>query len=115
MKMMTPRLWRNIAGLGDDRIIRILPQTIFGRWVILGPVGHVQKSFMIMVNIFRWPPWLANEDGDRFVEIWDLVFMQFEQTASERLPLPKPSIDTGMGLERIAAVLQANTITMISI
>ena len=81
-------------------------QIISGRWVQPDLVDHAQRFFMITANIFWWSPGSADEDGDRFIEIWNLVFMQYEQTETDRISLPRPSIDTGMGLERIAAVLQ---------
>ena len=100
-------LWRKIAGLGDDRIIRIATSDNFWAMGDTGPCGPCSEIFYDHGDhISGGPPGSPDEDGDRFIEIWNLVFMQFEQTASERLALPKPSIDTGMGLERIAAVLQ---------
>ena len=100
-------LWRKIGGLGDDRIIRIATSDNFWAMGETGPCGPCSEIFYDHGDhIEGGPPGSPNEDGDRFIEIWNLVFMQFEQTASERLSLPKPSIDTGMGLERIAAVLQ---------
>ena len=71
-------------------------------------MGHAQKYFMIMVIILKGGlPGTKNEDGNRFIEIWNLVFMQYEQISKDkRINLPKPSVDTGMGLERIAALLQ---------
>ena len=100
-------LWRKIAGLGDDRIIRIATSDNFWAMGDTGPCGPCSEIFYDHGDhIPGGPPGSPDEDGDRFIEIWNLVFMQFEQTASERLSLPKPSIDTGMGLERIAAVLQ---------
>jgi len=100
-------LWRKIAGLGDDRIIRIATSDNFWAMGDTGPCGPCSEIFYDHGDhIPGGPPGSPDEDGDRFIEIWNLVFMQFEQTATERLSLPKPSIDTGMGLERIAAVLQ---------
>jgi alanyl-tRNA synthetase len=101
-------LWRRIAGLGDDRIIRIATDDNFWSMGETGPCGPSSEIFFDHgEHIEGGPPGSANEDGDRFVEIWNLVFMQFDQLAQgTRTPLPKPSIDTGMGLERIAAVLQ---------
>jgi len=100
-------LWRKIAGLGDDRIIRIATSDNFWAMGDTGPCGPCSEIFYDHGDhIPGGPPGSPDEDGDRFIEIWNLVFMQYEQTASERLALPKPSIDTGMGLERIAAVLQ---------
>jgi len=100
-------LWRKIAGLEDDRIIRIATSDNFWAMGDTGPCGPCSEIFYDHGDhIPGGPPGSPDEDGDRFIEIWNLVFMQYEQTASERLALPKPSIDTGMGLERIAAVLQ---------
>ena len=101
-------LWKKIAGLKDDRIIRIATSDNFWAMGDTGPCGPCSEIFYDHGDhIFGGPPGSPDEDGDRFVEIWNLVFMQFEQvTPDERINLPKPSIDTGMGLERIAAVLQ---------
>ena len=100
-------LWKKIAGLSDDRIIRIATSDNFWAMGDTGPCGPCSEIFFDHGDhIPGGPPGSPDEDGDRFIEIWNLVFMQFEQTADERLLLPKPSIDTGMGLERIAAVLQ---------
>ncbi|MEK9611084.1 MAG: alanine--tRNA ligase [Alphaproteobacteria bacterium] len=100
-------LWRRIAGLDDDRIIRIATSDNFWAMGDTGPCGPCSEIFFDHgPHIPGGPPGSPDEDGDRFIEIWNLVFMQFEQTASDRINLPKPSIDTGMGLERIAAVLQ---------
>jgi len=101
-------LWKKIAGLSDDRIIRIPTSDNFWSMGDTGPCGPCSEIFYDHGDhIFGGPPGSPDEDGDRFVEIWNLVFMQFEQHAGgERTSLPKPSIDTGMGLERIAAVLQ---------
>ena len=100
-------LWRRIAGLNDDRIIRIATSDNFWAMGDTGPCGPCSEIFFDHgPHIPGGPPGSPDEDGDRFIEIWNLVFMQFEQTASDRINLPKPSIDTGMGLERIAAVLQ---------
>ena len=99
--------WKRIAGLGDDRIIRIATSDNFWAMGDTGPCGPCSEIFYDHGDhIPGGPPGSPDEDGDRFIEIWNLVFMQFEQTADERILLPKPSIDTGMGLERIAAVLQ---------
>src|SRR5437868_8978994 len=102
------RLWAKIAGLPDKRIIRIATSDNFWAMGDVGPCGPCSEIFWDHgPDIPGGPPGSPDEDGDRFVEIWNLVFMQFEQLASgERVPLPRPSIDTGMGLERIAAVLQ---------
>ena len=103
-----PVLWKKIAGLSDHRIIRIATADNFWSMGDTGPCGPCSEIFYDHGDhIAGGPPGSPDEDGDRFVEIWNLVFMQFEQLASgERTDLPKPSIDTGMGLERIAAVLQ---------
>ncbi|MEL6967012.1 MAG: alanine--tRNA ligase [Pseudomonadota bacterium] len=101
-------LWKKIAGLSDDRIIRIATSDNFWAMGDTGPCGPCSEIFFDHGDhIWGGPPGSPDEDGDRFVEIWNLVFMQYEQlSADERISLPKPSIDTGMGLERIAAVLQ---------
>ena len=101
-------LWKRIAGLPDSRIIRIATNDNFWSMGDTGPCGPCSEIFYDHGDhIAGGPPGSSNEDGDRFVEIWNLVFMQYEQVdAATRLDLPKPSIDTGMGLERIAAVLQ---------
>ena len=101
-------LWRKISGLADSRIIRIGTADNFWSMGDTGPCGPCSEIFYDHgSDVPGGPPGSADEDGNRFVEIWNLVFMQFEQISSDtRLPLPKPSIDTGMGLERIAAVLQ---------
>jgi alanyl-tRNA synthetase len=102
------RLWTKIAGLSDSKIIRIPTSDNFWRMGDVGPCGPCSEIFYDHGDhIPGGPPGSADQDGDRFIEIWNLVFMQFEETAEgERLALPRPSIDTGMGLERIAAVLQ---------
>jgi alanyl-tRNA synthetase len=101
-------LWRKIAGLGEDKIIRIGTSDNFWSMGDTGPCGPCSEIFYDHGDhIWGGPPGTAEEDGDRFIEIWNLVFMQYDQQAGgERLDLPHPSIDTGMGLERIAAVLQ---------
>ncbi|WP_342642135.1 alanine--tRNA ligase [Rhodoligotrophos ferricapiens] len=101
-------LWRKIAGLPDERIIRISTSDNFWRMGDTGPCGPCSEIFFDHgPQIWGGPPGSPEEDGDRFVEIWNLVFMQYEETeGGERLNLPRPSIDTGMGLERMAAVLQ---------
>ncbi len=101
-------LWRRIAGLPDERIIRIATSDNFWAMGDTGPCGPCSEIFYDHGDhIAGGPPGSPDEDGDRFVEIWNLVFMQYEQDGSgERAALPKPSIDTGMGLERIAAILQ---------
>ncbi len=101
-------LWRKIAGLPDSRIIRIPTTDNFWSMGDTGPCGPCSEIFYDHGDkIPGGPPGSADADGDRFIEIWNLVFMQYEQVSkTERVSLPKPSIDTGMGLERIAAVLQ---------
>ncbi len=101
-------LWRKIAGLPADRIIRIPTSDNFWAMGETGPCGPCSEIFYDHGDhIPGGPPGSPDEDGDRFIEIWNLVFMQFEQvTTDKRVELPKPSIDTGMGLERISAVLQ---------
>ncbi len=100
--------WKKIAGLGDDRIIRIPTDDNFWRMGDTGPCGPCSEIFFDHGDkIFGGPPGSADQDGDRFIEIWNLVFMQFlEEPKGTRNPLPRPSIDTGMGLERFAAILQ---------
>ncbi|KAB0572969.1 alanine--tRNA ligase [Brucella pituitosa] len=100
--------WKKIAGLSDDRIIRIATSDNFWAMGDTGPCGPCSEIFYDHGDhIWGGPPGSADEDGDRFIEIWNLVFMQFEQLSPEqRIDLPRPSIDTGMGLERVAAVLQ---------
>lgn len=102
------KFWKKIAGLGDDRIIRIATNDNFWAMGDTGPCGPCSEIFYDHGDkIWGGPPGSADEDGDRFIEIWNLVFMQYEQMSlDERKNLPRPSIDTGMGLERIAAVLQ---------
>jgi alanyl-tRNA synthetase len=101
-------LWKKIAGLPDHRIIRIPTSDNFWSMGDTGPCGPCSEIFYDHGDhIFGGPPGSPDEDGDRFVEIWNLVFMQFErQEDGSDVPLPKPSIDTGMGLERISAVMQ---------
>jgi alanyl-tRNA synthetase len=101
-------LWRKIAGISDDKIIRIPTSDNFWAMGETGPCGPCSEIFYDHGDhIPGGPPGSPDEDGDRFIEIWNLVFMQFEQTTLDtRVCLPKPSIDTGMGLERIAAVMQ---------
>ena len=101
-------LWKKIAGLTDDRIIRIPTSDNFWAMGDTGPCGPCSEIFYDHGDhIWGGPPGSPEEDGDRFIEIWNLVFMQFEQvTKEERIDLPRPSIDTGMGLERVAALLQ---------
>ena len=100
--------WKKIAGLPDERIIRIATHDNFWTMGDTGPCGPCSEIFYDHgADIPGGPPGSPDEDGDRFIEIWNLVFMQFEQvTPDRRIDLPRPSIDTGMGLERIAAVMQ---------
>ena len=103
------QLWKKIAGFSDDRIIGHESNL----WAMgpTGPCGYCSEIFYDQgSSVAGGPPGSADEDGDRFLEFWNLVFMQFEQVDEKtRLDLPKPSIDTGMGLERIAAILQGVT------
>jgi alanyl-tRNA synthetase len=101
-------LWKKIAGLSDDKIIRIPTSDNFWAMGDTGPCGPCSEIFYDHGDhIWGGPPGSPEEDGDRFIEIWNLVFMQYEQiTKEQRVDLPRPSIDTGMGLERVAAVLQ---------
>ncbi|MBI1360758.1 MAG: alanine--tRNA ligase [Alphaproteobacteria bacterium] len=101
-------LWRKISGLPDSRIIRIPTSDNFWSMGDTGPCGPCSEIFYDHGDkIPGGPPGSPDQDGDRFIEIWNLVFMQFDQAQDgSRTPLPKPSIDTGMGLERISAILQ---------
>ena len=101
-------LWRKISGLPEDRIVRIATSDNFWSMGETGPCGPCSEIFYDHgAHIPGGPPGSPDEDGDRFVEIWNLVFMQYDQvTPDKRVDLPEPCIDTGMGLERIAAVLQ---------
>jgi len=101
-------LWRKIAGLPENRIIRIATADNFWAMGDTGPCGPCSEIFYDHgPAVAGGPPGSPDEDGDRFIEIWNLVFMQYEQVApGQRHALPRPSIDTGMGLERLAAVLQ---------
>ncbi len=101
-------LWKKIAGLPESRILRIPTSDNFWAMGETGPCGPCSEIFYDHgEHIPGGPPGSEDEDGDRFIEIWNLVFMQFEQvTPEKRIDLPKPCVDTGMGLERIAAVLQ---------
>ena len=100
--------WKKIAGFSDDRIIRISTSDNFWSMGDTGPCGPCSEIFYDHGDHLKGGlPGTPDEDGDRFIEIWNLVFMQFEQISKdERINLPKPSVDTGMGLERIAALLQ---------
>src|SRR6185437_13406728 len=101
-------LWKKVAGLPDSRIVRLGEKSNFWQMGDTGPCGPCSEIFFDHGDkVPGGPPGSAEEDGDRFIEVWNLVFMQFEQAADgSRTGLPKPSIDTGMGLERISAVLQ---------
>ena len=101
-------LWKKIAGLGDEKIIRIATSDNFWRMGDTGPCGPCSEIFYDHgPQIPGGPPGSPDEDGDRFIEIWNLVFMQYlEEAGGVRTALPRPSIDTGMGLERFAAILQ---------
>ncbi|TIT21586.1 MAG: alanine--tRNA ligase [Mesorhizobium sp.] len=100
--------WKKIAGVSDDRIIRIATSDNFWAMGDTGPCGPCSEIFIDRgEHIWGGPPGSPEEDGDRFLEFWNLVFMQYEQvTKDERVDLPRPSIDTGMGLERMASILQ---------
>jgi len=102
------KLWKKIAGLSENKIIKISTADNFWSMGETGPCGPCSEIFYDHGEKLKGgPPGNTNEDGDRFIEIWNLVFMQFEQiTREKRINLPKPSVDTGMGLERITAVLQ---------
>ncbi len=101
-------LWKKIAGLPDERIIRISTSDNFWAMGDTGPCGPCSEIFYDHgPHVAGGPPGSPDADGDRFIEIWNLVFMQYESLPDgSRIALPKPSIDTGMGLERISAVLQ---------
>jgi alanyl-tRNA synthetase len=101
-------IWKKVAGLPDDRIIRISTSDNFWRMGDTGPCGPCSEIFYDHgPEIPGGPPGSPDEDGDRFIEIWNLVFMQYEEgPPGTRTSLPRPSIDTGMGLERFAAILQ---------
>ena len=100
--------WKKIAGLSEDRIIRISTSDNFWSMGETGPCGPCSEIFYDHGEHLKGGlPGTKDEDGDRFIEIWNLVFMQYEQVSKEkRIDLPKPSVDTGMGLERISALLQ---------
>ena len=102
------KLWKKIAGLSDDKIIKIATADNFWSMGDTGPCGPCSEIFYDHGDKLKGgPPGSPDEDGDRFIEIWNLVFMQYEQISKEkRIDLPKPSVDTGMGLERMTAVLQ---------
>jgi alanyl-tRNA synthetase len=102
------RIWRKVAGFADDRIIRIATSDNFWSAGDTGPCGPCSEIFFDQGDRLKGgPPGSPDEDGDRFLEFWNLVFMQYDQLApGERVDLPRPSIDTGMGLERMTAILQ---------
>jgi len=101
------KIWKKVAGFSDNRIIRCGEKDNFWRMGDTGPCGPCSEIFYDFgPDVAGGPPGSADEDGDRFIEIWNLVFMQFEQLPDKRIALPKPSIDTGSGLERVAAILQ---------
>jgi alanyl-tRNA synthetase len=101
-------LWKKIAGFSDDKIIRIATSDNFWAAGDTGPCGPCSEIFYDQGDkVWGGPPGSADQDGDRYLEFWNLVFMQYEQVGpGNRVPLPRPSIDTGMGLERIAGILQ---------
>ena len=101
-------LWKKIAGLPENRIFKISTSDNFWSMGDLGPCGPCSEIFYDHGEHLKGgPPGSKDQDGDRFIEIWNLVFMQYEQTSKDkRINLPKPSVDTGMGLERISALLQ---------
>ena len=101
-------LWKKIAGLSEDKIIKISTSDNFWSMGDTGPCGPCSEIFYDHGNKLKGgPPGSTDQDGDRFTEIWNLVFMQYEQISkTKRINLPKPSVDTGMGLERMSAVLQ---------
>ncbi|MDE1900895.1 MAG: alanine--tRNA ligase [Alphaproteobacteria bacterium] len=104
-------LWKKIAGFPDSKILRIKTNDNFWRMGDVGPCGPCTEIFIDQGDKLQGgPPGSPDEDGDRFLEFWNLVFMQFEeQPGGGRIKLPKPSVDTGMGLERMAAVMQGVT------
>jgi len=101
-------LWKKVTGLGDDRIIKISTSDNFWSMGETGPCGPCSEIFFDHGDHLKGGlPGSKNQDGDRYIEIWNLVFMQFEQVSKDkRIKLPKPSVDTGMGLERMTALLQ---------
>src|SRR5262245_51768737 len=102
------RIWKKVAGFSDDKIIRIATSDNFWSAGDTGPCGPCSEIFIDQGDkVPGGPPGSPDEDGDRFLEFWNLVFMQYEQRApGDRVDLPRPSIDTGMGLERMTAILQ---------
>ncbi|MTI19292.1 alanine--tRNA ligase [Rhodobacteraceae bacterium RKSG542] len=100
-------LWKKIGGLSESKIIRIPTSDNFWSMGDTGPCGPCSEIFYDHgEHVWGGPPGSPEEDGDRFIEIWNLVFMQYEQLVDKRIDLPRPSIDTGMGLERFAAIMQ---------
>ena len=102
------RIWKKVTGFSDDKIIRIATSDNFWSMGDTGPCGPCSEIFLDQGDkVAGGPPGSADQDGDRFLEFWNLVFMQYEQRGpGDRVDLPKPSIDTGMGLERMTAILQ---------
>jgi alanyl-tRNA synthetase len=105
------KLWKKIAGFSDDKIIRIPTSANYWRMADVGPCGPCSEIFIDQGDKLQGgPPGSPDEDGDRFLEFWNLVFMQFEELpGGKKINLPKPSVDTGMGLERLAAIMQGVT------
>ena len=101
-------LWKKITGLSENQIIKISTSDNFWSMGETGPCGPCSEIFYDHGDHLKGgPPGSSDQEGDRFIEIWNLVFMQYEQVSKEkRINLPKPSVDTGMGLERISALLQ---------
>src|SRR5690606_4566275 len=101
-------IWVNEIGVAADRVTRLGEKSNFWQMGDTGPCGPCTEIFYDHgEEVAGGPPGTPEEDGDRYIEIWNLVFMQFDrQPDGELIPLPKPSVDTGMGLERLAAVLQ---------
>ncbi len=101
------KIWKKLTGFADEKIIRISTSDNFWAMGDTGPCGPCSEIFYDHgEHIWGGPPGSPEEDGDRFIEIWNLVFMQYEQMPEKRIDLPRPSIDTGMGLERFAAIMQ---------
>jgi len=102
------KLWKKVAGLPENKIVKISTADNFWSMGETGPSGPCSEIFYDHGDKLKGgPPGSSDQEGDRFIEIWNLVFMQFEQVSKDkRVNLPKPSVDTGMGLERITAVLQ---------
>jgi alanyl-tRNA synthetase len=101
------KIWKKVAGFGDDKIIRIATSDNFWSAGDTGPCGPCSEIFIDGGDkIYGGPPGSPDQDGDRYLEFWNNVFMQYDQVDGKKVPLPKPSIDTGMGLERISAILQ---------